>query len=68
MTVCDKPQSQTQRDPVLQVWTRAPSLPRYESVFLGAVHSVECANTVIGAVVLHRFVDMLQPATLGGDV
>lgn len=33
---------------------------RYESVFLGAVYSVEFANTVMGAVALHHFVDMLQ--------
>jgi len=33
---------------------------RYESVFLGAVYSVEFANTVMGAVALHHFVEMLQ--------
>ncbi len=33
---------------------------RYESGFLGAVHSVEFANSITGAVALYHFVEMLK--------
>ena len=33
---------------------------RYESALLGTVYSVEFANTVMGAVGLYHFVDMLK--------
>ena len=40
----------------------------YRSGFLGAVYSVEFANTVIGAVALYHFVEMLKTRYPGGQV
>jgi hypothetical protein len=35
-------------------------IARYESGFLGALYSVEFANTLLGAVALYHFIDMLK--------
>jgi hypothetical protein len=35
-------------------------IARYDSEFLGAVYSVEFANTITGAVALYHFVEMLN--------
>ena len=41
---------------------------RYESGFLGAVYTVEFANTVTGAVALCHFIDMLKSRYPNGEV
>jgi len=41
---------------------------RYSSAFLGAVYSVEFANTVTGAVALYHFVEMLKTRYPEGHV
>ena len=41
---------------------------RYQSAFLGAVYSVEFANTVMGAVALYHFVEMLRTRYPDGRV
>ena len=41
---------------------------RYTSAFLGAVYSVEFANTVTGAVALYHFVEMLKTRDPEGRV
>jgi len=41
---------------------------RYQSAFLGAIYSVEFANTVMGAVGLYHFVEMLKTRSPEGHV
>ena len=41
---------------------------RYQSGFLGALYTVEFANTVTGAVALYHFVDMLRSRYPNGNV
>ena len=41
---------------------------RYSSAFLGAVYSVEFANTLTGAVALYHFVEMLKTRNPEGRV
>ncbi len=41
---------------------------RYESGFLGAVYSVEFANSITGAVALYHFVEMLKTRYPEGPV